>query len=160
MSKTIRLEPIGTESTVDTNTQLLSGLLQQDITILQACGGRGLCATCHVFIKNGTDGLSPITKKEQRTLGLITTCNETSRLACQARVVGDGIVVQLPSGTYINEVDNIDDLVGRRAQADILHPITGEVLVEESKLITRSMISQLNDTKIKVDQYLEGTEEA
>ena len=160
MSKTIRLEPIGTESTVDTNTQLLSGLLQQEINILQACAGRGLCATCHVFIKDGIDGLSPITKKEQRTLGLITTCNETSRLACQARVVGDGIVVQLPSGTYINEVDNVDDLVGRRAQADILHPITGQVLVEESKLITRSMISQLNDTKIKVDQYLEETQEA
>lgn len=157
MSKTIRLEPIGTESTLETNTKLLSGLLQQDIKIAQACGGRGLCATCHVFIKNGIDSLSPITKKEQRTLGLITTCNESSRLACQARVVDDGIVVQLPSGTYINEVENIDDLVGRRAQEDILHPINGQVLVEEGKLITRSMISQLNDTKVKVAQYLEGT---
>ena len=61
---------------------------------------------------------------------------------------------------YINAVKDIDGLIGRRTQEDILHPITGKVLVEEGKLITRSMISQLNDTKVKVAQYLEGTEEA
>ena len=55
---------------------------------------------------------------------------------------------------YISSHDDVEDLIGRRAQDDILHPLTGQVLVEEGKLITRSMISQLKSTQTQVSEFL------
>ncbi len=154
MAKTVKLDPINQETSIKTNDNLLSGLLNNEINVLPQCGGRGRCATCHIYIKDGMNSLSPLSRQEQRTLGTITTCGVNSRLACQARVIGEGIVVELPSGMYVSEIEDIDSLIGRRAEQNILHPLSGKVLVEQGKLITRSMISQLQDTQSTVDQYL------
>lgn len=154
MAKTIRLDPLGTETAIKTNDNLLSGLLKNDLNILRECGGRGMCSTCHVYIKEGMESLSPLNRREKRTLEVITTCKANSRLACQARVIGEGVVVELPAGMYLSQIDDVESLIGRRAQQDILHPITGKILVEEGKLITRSMIIQLIDTKGEVAKYL------
>lgn len=159
MVKTIKLEPIAVESAVATNTNVLSALLANDLKISRVCGGRGLCATCHIYVREGEESLSPINIREQRTLGVITTCRANSRLACQAKVVGEGVIVQLPSGMYVSEVDNIDELIGRRAQRNILHPLSGKVLVEEGKLITRSMLNILKNTRIKAEEYLSQAHE-
>ncbi|MFM7575963.1 MAG: (2Fe-2S)-binding protein, partial [Microcystaceae cyanobacterium] len=43
---------------------------------------------------------------------------------------------------------------------NILHPLTGTVLVEAGKLITRSMISQLEDTQVQAKDYLAKTRNA
>ncbi len=61
---------------------------------------------------------------------------------------------------YVSEIEDIESLIGRRAEKNILHPITGEVLVEAGKLITRSMITQLQDTRASVGQYLANTGDA
>ena len=103
------------------------------------------------------DSLSPLNRQEQRTLGTITTCSKNSRLACQARVIGEGVVVELPSGMYVSEIKDIESLIGRRAEKNILHPLSGKILVEQGKLITRSMISQLQDTQSTVNRYLNQT---
>lgn len=160
MAKTVKLDPIDRETTINTNDNLLSGLLNNEINILPQCGGRGRCATCHIYIKEGMESLSPLSRQEQRTLETITTCGLNSRLACQARVIGEGVVVELPNGMYVSEIDDIESLIGRRAEQDILHPLSGKILVESGKLITRSMISQLQDTQGKVDRYLARTQEA
>jgi ferredoxin len=160
MAKTIKLDPLGTQTAIKTNDNLLSGLLRNDLPILQECGGRGMCSTCHIYIKDGMQSLSPLNRREKRTLEVITTCKTNSRLACQARVIGEGVVVELPAGMYLSQIDDIEALIGRRAQQDILHPISGRILVEEGKLITRSMISQLQNTKGEVSQYLAQTQDA
>ena len=160
MAKLVKLDPIGQEAAVKTNDNLLSGLLKNDLNVMHECGGRGMCSTCHVYIKEGMESLSPLNRREKRTLEVITTCKLNSRLACQTRVLGEGVVVELPSGTYLSAIDDIEALVGRRAQQDILHPLSGKVLVEEGKLITRSMISQLKDTRGKVEEYLATTQDA
>jgi ferredoxin len=134
--------------------------MDNELSVLKECGGRGMCATCHVYIKEGMDGLSPVNRREQRTLEVITTCRPNSRLACQARVIGQGVVVELPSGMYVSAVEDIESLIGRRAEKDILHPLNGKVLVEAGKLITRSMITQLQDTQQSASQYLSTTSEA
>jgi ferredoxin len=154
--KIVRLEPIAQESVVQTNNNLLSALLENDLSVLKECGGRGMCATCHVYIKEGMEGLSPINRREQRTLEVITTCKTNSRLACQARVIGQGVVVELPAGMYVGAMNDLDieSLIGRRAEQNILHPLNGKVLVEAGKLVTRSMITQLQDTQAKSSQYL------
>lgn len=143
MVKIVRLEPIAQETAIETNGNLLSVLLKKDLDVLKECGGRGMCATCHVYVKDGMAGLSPMNRREQRTLEVITTCKTNSRLACQARVLADGVVVELPPGMYINSIGDIEVLIGRRAEQNLLHPVTGQVLVEAGKLITRSMLKQI-----------------
>jgi uncharacterized 2Fe-2S/4Fe-4S cluster protein (DUF4445 family) len=119
-----------------------------------------MCSTCHVYIKEGIESLSPINRREQRTLEVITTCQLNSRLACQARVLGEGVVVELPPGMYVNTIEDIEDLIGRRAQQDILHPLNSQILVEEGKLITRTVVNQLKEIRVKVGEYLAKTEDA
>lgn len=160
MAKLIKLDPINVEVSIQTNDNLLSALLKKDLSVMKECGGRGMCATCHVYITQGMESLSPVNRRELRSLEVITTCTKFSRLACQARVLGEGIVVEVPSGMYISEIDNIEDLIGRRAEDNILHPITGTVLVEKDKLITRSMITQLKDTQVEASDYLAKTRDA
>ncbi|MFQ3618812.1 MAG: 2Fe-2S iron-sulfur cluster-binding protein [Cyanobacteriota bacterium] len=161
MAKTIRLEPIAQETSVETNGNLLSVLINKDLDVLRECGGRGMCATCHVYVTAGMDQLSPINRREQRTLEVITTCRPNSRLACQARVQGNGVTVELPAGMYINSLQDIEVLIGRRAEQNLLHPITGQVLVEEGKLITRSMMKQLETTpSFRVSEYFSNSSEA
>lgn len=160
MPKTIKLDPINIEVAIQTNDNLLSGLLKKDLSVMKECGGRGMCATCHVYITQGMESLSPVNRRELRTLEVITSCNKFSRLACQARVLGEGVVVEVPSGMYISEIENIEDLIGRRAEDNILHPITGAILVEAGKLITRSMITQLQDTQVQASDYLAKTRDA
>ena len=146
MAKTVRLEPIAQETSVATNDNLLSVLLNKDLDVLRECGGRGMCATCHVYVREGMEGLSPISRREQRTLEVITSCKINSRLACQACVLSNGVVVELPAGMYINSIKDIEDLIGRRAEQNLLHSVTGQVLVEQGKLITRSMLKQIETT--------------
>ncbi len=146
MAKIVRLEPIAQETSVETNGNLLSVLINKDLDVLKECGGRGMCATCHVYVKEGMEALSPINRREQRTLEVITSCKPNSRLACQARVLRNGVVVELPPGMYINSLKDIEALIGRRAEQDLLHPLTGQVLVEAGKLITRSTLKQIEDT--------------
>lgn len=161
MAKLIKLEPIGQETSVETNGNLLSVLLNQELDVLKECGGRGMCATCHIYVSQGMEALSPISRREQRTLGVITSCKPNSRLACQARVLSNGVTVELPPGMYVNSLKDIEALIGRRAEQDMLHPITGEVLVEAGKLITRSTMKQLESTaSFKVGEYLTQTSDA
>ncbi len=143
MAKTVRLEPIAQETSVETNGNLLSILISKDLDVLKECGGRGMCATCHVYVRNGMESLSPLSRREQRTLEVITSCKPNSRLACQSRVLSDGVVLELPPGMYVNSLQDIEALIGRRADQAMLHPITGQVLVEAGKLITRSTLKQL-----------------
>ncbi len=155
MVKIVRLEPIAQETAIATDGNLLSVLLDEELDVLKECGGRGMCATCHIYVKEGMDSLSPINRREQRTLEVITTCKPNSRLACQARVQGEGVVVELPPGMYINSLKDIEALIGRRAEQDLLHPITGQVLVEQGKLITRSVLMQLEEsnTSFSIGSY-------
>lgn len=161
MAKTVRLEPIAVETTVETNGNLLSVLLNKDLDVLKECGGRGMCATCHVYVQDGMEFLSPINRREQRTLEVITSCKPNSRLACQARVLQNGVVVELPPGMYVNSLQDIEALIGRRAETNLLHPITGQVLVEAGKLITRSTLKQLEVTpSFRVGEYFSNSSDS
>ncbi|MBE9032841.1 (2Fe-2S)-binding protein [filamentous cyanobacterium LEGE 11480] len=153
MPKTVRLEPIAQETTVETNGNLLSVLLHKDLDVLRECGGRGMCATCHIYVQAGMESLTPMNRREQRTLEVITSCRTNSRLACQSRVVKEGVVVELPPGMYVNSVKDVEDLIGRRAEANLLHPMTGQVLVQGGKLITRSTLRTIANISFDVNDY-------
>lgn len=154
MVKTVRLEPIAQETAIETNSNLLSVLLNKELDVLKECGGRGMCATCHIYVQSGMEALTPINRREQRTLEVITSCKPNSPVGLS--VAGDwqrGGGGTAP-GMYVNSLQDIEALVGRRAEQDLLHPITGEVLVETGKLITRSVLKQLEDTaSFKVGEF-------
>ncbi|NJK64801.1 MAG: (2Fe-2S)-binding protein [Synechococcaceae cyanobacterium SM2_3_1] len=145
MPKKITLEPLSRISEVETYGNLLSVILSEELQVAKECNGRGLCATCHLYINEGMESLTPMTPREQRTLEIITSVKTNSRLACQARVIGDGVIVELPPGMYVNSIQDIEVLIGRRAEENLLHPVTGKVLVEVGKVITRSTLKQLEN---------------
>jgi ferredoxin len=160
MSKRVRIEPISQIADIETNGNLLAVLMQEDLSILKECGGRGMCATCHVYIQEGMAALSPIARREQRTLEVITTCKPNSRLACQAKVIAEGVVVELPVGMYIQSIQDIEALIGRRCERPMLHPVTGQTLVGIGQLITRSMVRQLESTDFRIGEQLSQTSKA
>jgi ferredoxin len=132
-------EPIN----LHTNLRLIDAISTSGTKLLQACGGKGLCATCHVYIRAGAEQLSPVTPRERSSLRMLNERRDNSRLACQAKVVGDGVEVALPSGRYLTASTDLEALVGRRADERILHPVDGRVLIEPGKIITRSRIREL-----------------
>ncbi len=157
MVKSITLEPLSKISEVATYSNLLSAILSEDLHVSRECNGRGLCATCHVYVTQGIDSLTPMTPREIKTLETITNTRPGSRLACQARVVGEGVVVELPPGMYVHSLQDIEVLIGRRAEQDLLHPRTAKVLVEKGKVITRSTLKQLQDEDFRIGETLSQT---
>jgi 2Fe-2S ferredoxin len=74
---------------------LLDVALTSGVGIEHACGGAGVCGTCHVIVTKGTDGLSPPTDDELDVVDLAPAHTPESRLACQAVVRGD-VTVRVP----------------------------------------------------------------
>lgn len=147
--KQVKLLPLNDHVNIKTEANLLEALLANKLDVIMACKGRGLCATCLVHVKSGAEHLTPMTEVEKRRLGRLTTSHPNSRLACQARVMGEGIVVEVPEGMYIESAQDLESLIGRRAEQRILHPLTGEVLIEAGKLITRTKVQEL--ARVDVD---------
>ncbi|MCC5840783.1 MAG: (2Fe-2S)-binding protein [Opitutales bacterium] len=143
--KTLQLEPIHRSLEVATNTRLLDTLLAEQCPVMMACGGQGICATCHVYVAKGMESLSPLSQREERTLALITGARENSRLSCQCRVMGEGVEIVLPEGLYVESFNDLESLIGRRSKVPILHPRDGRILIQKGKIITRSSIMQLQD---------------
>ncbi len=135
---------------VRTESNILETLLARKCDVAMACGGQGICATCHVYVREGMDALTPSTQREQRTLSLITGAKQSSRLACQAKVVGEGVVVELPVGMYISAASDLTSLVGRRTEVPILHPKDGRMLIAPGKIITKSRILELGSENFNV----------
>lgn len=63
-----------------------------DVSHAHVCAGRGRCGTCRVQVEQGAQSLSPRNDLEDATL-LRVHAPPGARLACQARVLGPGVVV-------------------------------------------------------------------
>jgi ferredoxin len=129
--------------TLKTNARLLDALLAREIPVKMFCGGRGLCATCHCYVTKNPEGLTPPTSRESLTLAVLTGARPNSRLSCQATLIGGDVEVELPKGLYVESFAELESLVGKRTQVPILHPVTGDILVMEGKIIIRTMIMKL-----------------
>jgi adenylate cyclase len=62
-----------------------------DVPHAHVCSGRGRCGTCRVRIESGAEQLSPMNEYERGTLARVGA-GAGERLACQARVMGPGVV--------------------------------------------------------------------
>lgn len=143
----------GSESVeIKTELSVLDALLAKQLDVMMLCGGQGICATCHVYVTKNPHCLTPITEREKNTLALLSGAQPNSRLACQAKVIGDGLEIALPAGLYVESFEDLETLVGKRTKAPILHPKDGRVLIQENKIITRTLIMSLKDVDFDVNQ--------
>ncbi len=74
---------------------LLDIALDNDIELEHNCGGSCACTTCHVIVRDGMGHLSEMEEDEEDRLDTAEGLTLTSRLGCQARVIGD-CVVEIP----------------------------------------------------------------
>ncbi|MDX1978063.1 MAG: 2Fe-2S iron-sulfur cluster-binding protein [Pseudanabaenaceae cyanobacterium bins.68] len=139
----VALKLDGAMATTPRGTKLLSILLKNKVPVLKACGGQGRCATCHVFVEAGMECLTPPTEQELMTLSMMKIDQENARLACQCKVIDQGLSISMPKGKYLGSEAELESLVGKRAQQSLIHPLTGEVLVHEGKLILRTALEKM-----------------
>ena len=128
---------------------LLSVFRANDILINQICGGQGMCASCHFFVVDGADALTPQTVQEQMTFQFTNIDRPGARLACQTRVTGNGVAIELPRGTFVESEQDLAQEIGKRAKQTLIHPMTGEVLVEAGKLVMRSAVEKMKESSNK-----------
>ena len=74
---------------------LLDIALANGVPIECACGGEGVCGTCHVIVEEGMDNLSAAGDDEFDTIDQAPGNTLNSRLACLAVVRGD-VTVTIP----------------------------------------------------------------
>ena len=74
---------------------LLDIALANGVSIEHACGGVGVCATCHVIVLAGGEDLSEPDDNELDHVELAPDHTPNSRLACKAVVQGD-VTVMIP----------------------------------------------------------------
>jgi 2Fe-2S ferredoxin len=71
-----------------------------------ACGGSCACTTCHLWIKEGAEGLSEAEDDELDRLDMAADLRLNSRLGCQAVITRPGnYVVEIPgwNRNYVSE---------------------------------------------------------
>jgi ferredoxin len=140
---TITIDIDGQKVQAEQNSTLLSVFKDHDILVNQICGGQGMCASCHFFVVGGLEALTTPTKQEQMTLQFTKIDRPGARLACQTRVIGNGIMIELPKGTFVESEQELVQEIGKKAKKTLIHPMTGEVLVEAGKLVMRSALEKM-----------------
>jgi len=92
MGKITFIEPDGDAHVVQSEDgdSLLEIAQANKIHVEHECEGNCACTTCHVQVMEGDNELSEMEDAEANRLGMIPFMNFRSRLACQARIEGDG----------------------------------------------------------------------
>ena len=91
------LPALGREARVASGTFLTTAAMRAGVAIVHDCDGQGVCATCQVFVEEGSGSLSPPDPREREQLG--ERIELGWRLCCLTVVEGD-CVVRVPVGTF------------------------------------------------------------
>lgn len=94
--KTVEVDPATMVNRHGQPGCLLDIAIANGIEIEHACGGAGVCGTCHVIVTSGMENLSPAQDDEMDVVDQAPSVSLGSRLACQAVVQGD-VTVTIPS---------------------------------------------------------------
>ncbi len=91
--------PQGAVFDAQPGTSICDALLQNDIDIEHACEKSCACTTCHVYIREGFDGLGESDENEDDYLDKAWGLEPDSRLSCQAVVADEDLVIEIPKYT-------------------------------------------------------------
>jgi len=93
MNVSITFEPSGISGLVAQGTYLIEAARRMGAPLGAGClAGKGDCPSCVVAIKAGASLLSPPTSIESKLLGT-TGLSDSLRMACQAKIEGQGDIV-------------------------------------------------------------------
>lgn len=108
---TIRYPDQNLEVEVPVGTTLLKASKEVGAPEGDACGGVCACSTCHVYVEQGAELLSPAEEGEEDILDKAFDVRMNSRLGCQAKIQSDGLIVLRISkeslDAYYNEHPNV-----------------------------------------------------
>jgi 2Fe-2S ferredoxin len=90
----VRLHALGRswEAEVPVGTSILEAAARAGAPEGSACGGVCACSTCHVYVREGAELLSPAEEDEEDILDKAFDVRMQSRLGCQSRIERDGVV--------------------------------------------------------------------
>lgn len=80
-----------------------------------ACGGNLACSTCHVYVLRGVGSLGEIEDKENDIMDKAFDVRPESRLACQAGVGDEELVVEISQESLKSWLDEHPELRAPRA---------------------------------------------
>jgi 2Fe-2S ferredoxin len=92
MTTTVRFLDQGLEATIQVGHSILEAAREVHAPEGDACGGVCACSTCHVYVEQGGELLSPASENEEDILDKAFDVRITSRLGCQAKVLKDGVI--------------------------------------------------------------------
>ncbi len=92
MSITVRFVKEGKEVVVEEGKSILAAAHAVGAPEGSACGGVCACSTCHVYVLEGEELLSEMEDEENDILDKAFDVRPNSRLGCQARLSGAGVV--------------------------------------------------------------------
>jgi 2Fe-2S ferredoxin len=93
MTARIRFEPEGIEAEVPVGTTIRHAAEGVGAQVGSACGGVCACSTCHVYVKEGLEDISPLELNEEDRLDGAFDVRANSRLGCQAQLLKDRLYV-------------------------------------------------------------------
>ena len=76
--------------------KLVDELLEHGVAIEHACEKVCACSTCHVHLRAGSEFVAARDDEEEDQLDAAWGIDAQSRLSCCVRVLGAGLVVELP----------------------------------------------------------------
>jgi 2Fe-2S ferredoxin len=89
----VRFEPDGVETEVPVGTTIRDAAEGVGAQLGSACGGVCACSSCHVYVKEGLEDISPLDLKEEDRLDGAFDVRPTSRLGCQSHLLKDRLYV-------------------------------------------------------------------
>jgi ferredoxin, 2Fe-2S len=88
----VRFLDQGVEVEVPVGTSILKAATMAHAPEGSACGGVCACSTCHVYVEEGAELLTPAGEDEEDILDKAFDVQLSSRLGCQANILRDGVV--------------------------------------------------------------------
>ena len=98
--------PEGAVIEAEPGTTICDAALVNDIEIEHACEKSCACTTCHVIVREGYDSLSEPGEDEEDMLDKAWGLEPESRLACQAVLDDEDLVVEIPKYTINHAKEN------------------------------------------------------
>jgi ferredoxin, 2Fe-2S len=94
----VTIMPSGKTFDAEVGKTLLEVILAAGESLKHECDGNAECGSCHLFVQSGRKSVSRIQGVENQKLDTMVGIGSKSRLACQARIIGDeDITVELLS---------------------------------------------------------------
>ena len=90
--------PEGTQLEAQSGDTLLDVALDNGLEMPHECGGNCACTTCHIYVLEGFENLSPMEEVEVDRLSSAEGKQANSRLGCQAILRSGDVVVELVEG--------------------------------------------------------------